>query len=81
VLGQIPIPNVDNCNVTSRIIVRVEIQVDRSGNVLSASVLKATFADNCIWNVVVQAARETKFNADQSAAFKQTGWIEYTIEP
>jgi outer membrane biosynthesis protein TonB len=80
-VGQIPKPNVDDCNVSSRIVVKVEIQVDRNGTVVSASVLSATFADNCIWNVVVQAARITKFTSDQNASFKQTGWIEYTIEP
>ncbi|MDF1570041.1 MAG: energy transducer TonB [Bacteroidales bacterium] len=80
-VGQIPLPNVDNCNVTSRIVVTVEIQVDRNGNVVGASVKSATFADNCIWNTVLEAARKTKFTSDQNAAFKQTGWIKYTIEP
>lgn len=80
-VGTIPLPNVDNCNVTSRIVVTVEIQVDRSGNVVSASVQSATFADNCIWKVVVEAARNTKFTSDQNASFRQTGWIRYTIEP
>jgi len=80
-VGQIPLPNVDNCSVTSRIVVEVEIQVDRNGNVVGASVKSATFADNCIWNTVLEAARKTKFTSDQDAAFKQTGWIKYTIEP
>lgn len=80
-VGQLPLPNVDDCNVTSRVIVTVEIQVDRDGNVISASVQSATFQDNCIWSVVVEAARRTKFNADQNAAFRQSGWIRYTIEP
>jgi len=79
--GDLPLPNVDNCNVTSRIVVTVEIQVDRAGNVVAASVQSATFADNCIWNVVLEAARRTKFTSDQNAAFKQSGWIKYTIEP
>jgi len=81
VVGELPNPNIDNCNVTSRVIMTVEIQVDRSGNVLSANVQSATYADNCIWNVVIQAAKNTKFTSDQNAAFKQTGWIKYTIEP
>jgi colicin import membrane protein len=80
-VGQIPLPNVDNCSVTSRIVVRVEIQVDRNGNVVGASVQRATFSDNCIYNTVLEAARKTKFTSDQNAAFKQTGFIEYTIEP
>lgn len=81
VVGSVPLPNVDNCNVTSRIVVTVEIQVDRGGNVVSASVKSATFADNCIWNTVLEAARRTKFTSNQKADFKQTGWIKYTIEP
>lgn len=81
VSGSVPKPNVDNCNVTSRIVVTVEIQVDRDGNVVGASVKSATFADNCIWNTVLEAARRTKFTSNQQADFKQTGWIRYTIEP
>ena len=74
-------PNVDNCQVTSRIVVKVEIQVDRQGNVILASVLTSTFSDKCIYDAVVAAARKTKFNSDPNAAYKQTGWIKYTIEP
>lgn len=80
-VGQLPLPNVNDCNVTSRIVVTVEIKVDREGNVVGASVSSATFADNCIWKVVVEAAKKTKFTGDQNAALKQTGWIRYTIEP
>jgi hypothetical protein len=80
-VGTLPVPKVDDCNVTSRIVVTVEIQVNRSGGVESASVKSATFQDNCIWNVVLDAARATKFTVDQNAAFRQTGWIRYTIEP
>ena len=74
-------PNVDNCEVTSRIIVTVEIQVDRDGKVVSANVSNATFADKCIWDRVIEAARNTKFVSDPNATFKQKGWIRYTIEP
>ncbi len=81
VIGQIPHPDIENCNITSRIIINIEIQVDQAGKVVSAIVSSATFADNCIWNAVLQAARMTKFNKDQKAAFKQSGWIRYTIEP
>ncbi|MFC2090717.1 hypothetical protein ACFLT1_08045 [Bacteroidota bacterium] len=80
-IGDLPLPDVENCNVTSRIIVTVEIKVDREGNVLSANVSSATFSDNCIWNVVIEAAKKTKFTRDENAAFSQTGWIKYTIEP
>jgi outer membrane biosynthesis protein TonB len=80
-VGQLPLPNVSDCSVTSRIIVKVEIQVDREGNVVSARVEEATFADNCIWKVVIEAARKTRFSVDPNASFRQTGWIQYTIEP
>jgi colicin import membrane protein len=80
-VGDLPLPNVDSCNVTSRIVVTIEIQVDREGKVVSASVKSATFADNCIWSVVVKAARGTRFTPDPNASFRQTGWIKYTIEP
>jgi colicin import membrane protein len=74
-------PDVDKCEVTSRIIVTVEIQVDRQGNVILASVLTSTFSEKCIYEAVVAAARKTKFNSDTNASFKQKGWIRYTIEP
>lgn len=81
VVGSLPPPIVDDCSVTSRIIVIVEIQVDRSGSVVGTSIKKATFSDPCINNAVLAAARKTKFTGDQNAAFRQTGWIRYTIEP
>ncbi|HKK63391.1 MAG TPA: hypothetical protein VJ951_12575, partial [Bacteroidales bacterium] len=80
-VGDLPLPNVEGCEVTSRIVVTVAIQVDRSGNVTSATVSSATFADKCIWDVVVEAAKKTKFSGDPNAPFKQSGWIKYTIEP
>jgi len=79
--GVLPKPNVDNCIVTSRIEVEVEIQVDQQGNVVSASIKRATFDENCIRTVVLQAAKKTKFETDNSASFKETGWIKYIIEP
>lgn len=74
-------PNVDDCDITSRVIVTVSIQVDRQGNVLLASVKSSTFSDKCIWDACTAAARKTKFNNDPNAAYKQSGWIKYTIEP
>ena len=79
--GDLTKPSLDNCQVTSRIVITVEIQVDRSGNVVAANVSNATFADDCIWNQVIKAARDTKFKRDPDASFKQKGWIRYTIEP
>jgi colicin import membrane protein len=81
VVGTLPPPIVDDCSVTSRIIVTVEIQVDRSGSVVGTSIKDATFSDPCINNAVLAAARKTRFTGDQNAAFRQTGWIRYTIEP
>jgi outer membrane biosynthesis protein TonB len=80
-LGNLPKPNVSGCEVTQRIVVTVEIQVDRQGKVLSAIVGSATYQDNCIWNMVVEAAKKSSFSIDQNASYKQNGWIRYIIEP
>lgn len=81
VVGSVPKPNVANCEVNSRIEVRVNIKVDQKGNVVEATRGGGTFDDNCIWTTVLEAARRTKFTGDQNASFRQTGWIRYTIEP
>lgn len=81
VVGTLPKPNVADCNVTSRIVVTVEIQVDRNGNVVGAIVKNSTFADNCIYKTVLDAANKSKFTKDENAPFKQIGTITYTIEP
>lgn len=77
----IPKPDVSGCEVTSRIEVMVDIQVDREGKVVAASVRSASFSDDCIWNMVVEAARKSRFSIDQTAGFRQTGWIKYIIVP
>lgn len=74
-------PNLDNCQVTSRIVITVEIKVDQQGIVKFASVKTSTFTDKCINDAVLAAAKRTKFNVDSKAAYQQTGWIKYTIEP
>ena len=79
--GTWPLPNMSNCNVNQRIVIRVQIQVDQEGNVTNALVERSTVSDNCIYEMVVKAAKESKFSADQTAAFRQTGYIEYTILP
>lgn len=79
--GTWPLPNMSGCDVTQKIEVTVEIQVDRNGNVINAVVSKATYSDNCIWDMVVEAAMKSKFSADQAAAYRQTGWIKYIIVP
>ena len=80
--GTWPLPNMSGCDVTQKIEVTVEIQVDRNGNVLGTpTVLKATYQDKCIWDMVVEAAKKSKFTADQAAAYQQKGWIRYIITP
>ncbi len=80
-VGNLPKPNVSGCEVTSRIEVTVEIGVDRQGNVVDASVKNATYQDQCIWEMVVEAAKKSRFSLDNNAAYKQNGWIRYIIEP
>ena len=80
-LGSLPKPDMSGCEVTQKIEVKVEIQVDREGRVLSAVVDHATYADNCIWTMVVEAARKSRFSMDQNANYRQTGWIKYIIVP
>ena len=63
-VGNLPKPNVTGCEVTSRIEVKVEITVNRQGIVEDASVLNATFQDQCIWEMVVKAARQSRFSLD-----------------
>lgn len=80
--GTWPLPNMSGCDVTQKIEVTVEIQVDRDGNVLGTpTVLKATYQDKCIWDMVVEAAKKSKFTTDQAAAYQQKGWIKYIITP
>jgi colicin import membrane protein len=79
--GAWPLPNMSGCDVTQKIEVTVEIQVDRDGNVVNAVVTKATYSDKCIWDMVVEAALKSKFSVDQAAAYRQAGWIKYIIVP
>jgi colicin import membrane protein len=80
-VGNLPKPNMSGCDVTQKIEVQVEIQVDRDGKVISAIVTNSTFSDDCIWTMVVEAAKKSRFSVDQSANFRQTGWIKYIIVP
>ncbi len=80
-IGRLPLPNVAGCEVTQKIEVKVEIVVDKEGKVISATVLNATYQDKCIWEMVVEAAKKSKFSVDQNASYQQTGWIRYTIVP
>ena len=79
--GSVPKPNLEGCEVTQRIEIRVDIRVNRNGNVVIATVGEATYQDKCIWDMVVEAAKKSKFSADQNAESTQTGWIKYIITP
>lgn len=77
----LPRPNVSGCEVTSRMEITVDIQVDREGNVVQATVKSATYQDKCIWDMVVEAARNSTFAAASDATFREAGWIRYIILP
>jgi len=79
--GTWPKPNMSGCDVTQKIEVQVEVQVDRNGNVISAIVTSSTYQNKCIWDMVVEAAKKSKFSVDQNANYRQTGWIRYIIVP
>jgi colicin import membrane protein len=79
--GSVPKPNLAGCEVTQRIVIQVDIQVDRDGKVVSAVMASSTFSDNCIHDMVIEAAKKSRFSADQGASYRQTGWIKYIIVP
>ena len=80
--GAWPLPDMSGCEVTSKITIRVEIQVDKDGNVVGTPVvLEATYQNKCIWDMVIDAAMRSKFTADQAATYRQKGWIRYIITP
>jgi len=79
--GSVPKPDLEGCEVTQKIEITVDIQVDRDGKVISAIVRSGTFQDKCIWDTVVAAAKMSRFSADQNANYRQTGWIKYIITP
>ena len=79
--GNLPKPDMAGCDITQKIEVKVEIQVDKDGKVISAIVTNATYQNKCIWDMVVEAAKKSRFSADQGASFRQTGWIKYIIVP
>ena len=81
VRGTLPKPLVAGCTVTSRIIIKVQINVDREGNVVDLKILESNFQDDCIYQAVLRAASAAKFTADPQASFRQQGWIRYIIEP
>jgi colicin import membrane protein len=80
VKGQLPKPIVGACEVTSKITVRIQIDVDNLGNVVGTpKVLDATYQDDCIYEAVIKAAKLAKFSPSDD--YRQRGWINYIIEP
>jgi len=77
--GAWPLPNMSGCDVTQKITVQVEVQVDQNGNVVNAIVTNATYQNQCIWDMVVEAALKSKFTIGTD--FRETGWIKYIISP
>ncbi len=80
--GDLPKPMVSGCTVTQRITIKVQINVDREGNVIGEpKILESNYQDECIYIAVFKAASTAKFTVDQQASFRQQGWIRYIIEP
>jgi hypothetical protein len=79
--GSLPKPNLSGCEVTQKIEITVDIQVDRDGSVVSAVVKSGTYQDKCIWDMVLEAVKKSRFSPDQNAGYRQTGWIKYIIVP
>ncbi len=78
--GDLPKPMLTACVITSRIVIKVQIDVDPQGNVVGTPmVLEATYQDECVYNAVIRAARQSKFTPSESAI--QRGWIRYILEP
>ena len=78
--GQLPKPIVGACEVTSRITVKIQIDVDNLGNVVGTpKVIDATYQDDCIYEAVIKAAKLAKFSTSEQ--YRQRGWINYIIEP
>ncbi len=78
--GDLPKPLLSACVITSRIVIKVQIDVDPQGNVIGTPmVMEATYQDECLYNAVIRAAMQSKFSVSETA--KQRGWIKYILEP
>ena len=78
--GSWPKPVLAECVVTSRIVIKVQIDVDNEGNVVGEpKVIESTYQDDCIYTAVLKAARMAKFTS--ATQYRQRGWIRYIIEP
>ena len=78
----LPLPNMSGCEITQKVEVKVEIQVNQNGEVIKTPiVISASYQDQCIWEMVVKAAKKSRFSVDPNANSIQTGWIRYIIVP
>lgn len=59
--------------------VDVEVEIDRTGKVLSAYVTRG--GDECMRNTAVEAARGSRFDHNDKAPMRQKGRITYTFIP
>lgn len=61
--------------------VRVNIAVNRKGDVTGASVAQSTTSDRCVLDMALEAARRSRFNIDTSAPDRHAGYIDYIFIP
>lgn len=69
-------PSIDNnCNSVGKVV--LEIAVDKSGKTISAVNSKDSTADNCLIELAIKYALNTKWQPSETAAERQTGNITY----
>lgn len=61
--------------------VTVNITVNRNGKVVSASMKESSTNSSCINDMAIQAARNSRFNVDDTGSDKQSGTITYIFVP
>lgn len=61
--------------------VTVNITVNRNGKVVSASMKESSTNSSCINDMALQAARNSRFNVDDTGSDKQSGTITYIFVP
>ena len=61
--------------------VTVNITVNRNGKVVSASMKESSTNSSCIYDMAILAARNSRFNVDDTGSDKQSGTITYIFVP
>ena len=61
--------------------VTVNITVNRNGKVVSASMKESSINSSCINDMAILAARNSRFNVDDTGSDKQSGTITYIFVP